>query len=59
LIVIDDRLLFAVLAEAQEPAVALFIDAADRGKMFTTGSWSWRLARALAASGGGFTFAGC
>jgi hypothetical protein len=39
LIVVDDRLLFAVLAEAQEPAVARFIDAADRGEVFTTGAW--------------------
>jgi hypothetical protein len=53
LIVVDDRLLFAVRAEMQEPAVARFIDAADRGEAFTTGTWYWRLARALAGPGGG------
>jgi hypothetical protein len=53
LIVVDDRLLFVVLAERQEPDVARFIDAADRGEVFTTGSWYWRLARALARPGGG------
>ncbi len=53
MIVVDDRLLFAVLADRHEPTVARFIDAADRGEVFTTGSWYWRLARALAGPGGG------
>jgi hypothetical protein len=53
LIVVDDRLLFAVLAESGEPTVAPFIDAADRGEMFTTGTWYWRLARIVAGPGRG------
>jgi hypothetical protein len=53
LILVDDRLLFAVLAESGEPTVAPFIDAADRGDMFTTGTWYWRLARIVAGPGHG------
>jgi hypothetical protein len=53
LILVDDRLLFAVLAESAEPTVAPFIDTADRGEMFTTGTWYWRLARSVAGPGRG------
>ena len=33
--------------------MAPFIDAADRGDMFTTGTWYWRLARIVAGPGHG------
>lgn len=44
MLVIDDSLLFAVLAgTAAEDLQA----AGDQGAIFTTGSWYWRLSRAL------------
>jgi hypothetical protein len=55
LIVVDDKLLFAVLGgEARAPLCAGFIDAADRGEVFTNGSWYGLLARALAGSAAHF-----
>jgi hypothetical protein len=53
LIVVEDKLIFAVLAEKPEPAVTGFINAADRGEVFPTGSWCWLLAHALAGPGDG------
>jgi hypothetical protein len=47
-LVVDDAFLFAVLAEtAPEDLQA----ALDQGELFTTGSWYWRLARALHDAG--------
>jgi hypothetical protein len=44
MLVVDDALLLAVLAEtAPEDLQA----ALDQGELFTTGSWYWRLSRAL------------
>jgi hypothetical protein len=51
--VIDDALLYAVLAGRREQAVDPYVEAADRGDVFTTSSWYWRLTRALAHPGRG------
>lgn len=44
MLVIDDALLFAVLAGAADDDLRA---AADQNELFTTGSWYWRLSRAL------------
>jgi hypothetical protein len=43
-LVVDDALLFAVLAGTADVDVQ---SALDEGALFTTGSWYWRLSRAL------------
>jgi len=43
-LVVDDAVLLGVLAEA---AIEDIQAQADRGEVFTTGSWYWRLGRAL------------
>ena len=53
MIVVDDALLLAILAEQQGAAEALLITAAEAGEVFTTGSWFWRLARVVARPGQG------
>ncbi len=53
MIVVDDALLLAVVAERSAGSVAQFTDAAGRGEVFTTGSWYWRLTRAMARPGRG------
>jgi hypothetical protein len=53
LIVVDDALLYAVLADRREPTTDPYIEAATRREVFTTGSWYWRLSRALAHPGRG------
>jgi hypothetical protein len=53
LIIIDDALLYAVLADHRQPTTDPYIDAATRSEVFTTGSWYWRLSRALAHRGRG------
>ena len=53
MIVVDDALLLAILAEQQGTAGALLITAAEAGEVFTTGSWFWRLARVVARPGQG------
>jgi hypothetical protein len=40
MLVVDDALLFAVLAGIAEQYLQL---AVDQGELFTTGSWYWRL----------------
>ncbi len=53
MVVVDDALLLAVLtSQSHQPVIAL-IAAAAEGEPFTTGSWYWRLARALARPGRG------
>jgi hypothetical protein len=52
-IVVDDALLLAVVAEQPAEWAAPFVSAASRGEVFTTGSWYWRLTRALARPGQG------
>ncbi|MDQ6615771.1 MAG: hypothetical protein M3083_13790 [Actinomycetota bacterium] len=44
MLVVDDALLLAVLAET---ATADLQTAVDNGELFSTGSWYWRLSRAL------------
>lgn len=44
MLVVDDALLFAVLAETAPDGVQT---AVDERELFTTGSWYWRLSRAL------------
>jgi hypothetical protein len=44
MLVVDDALLFAVLARIAEPYLQV---AVGQGEPFTTGSWYWRLSRAL------------
>ena len=53
MIVVDDALLLAILAEQQGAAEAHLITAAEAGEVFTTGSWFWRLARVVARPGQG------
>ncbi len=53
MIVVDDALLLAILAEQRGAAEALLITAAEAGEVFTTGSWFWRLARVVARPGQG------
>ncbi len=53
MIVIDDALLLAVLADHHGDRVDALGVAASGAEVFTTGSWYWRLARALARPGTG------
>lgn len=53
MVIVDDALLLAILAEQESVSQALLITAAETGEVFTTGSWYWRLARALARPGQG------
>ncbi len=53
MLIVDDALLLAILAEQEGVSQALLITAAEAGEVFTTGSWFWRLARALARPGRG------
>jgi hypothetical protein len=52
-VIVDDALLLAILAEQEGVSEALLPTAAEAGEVFTTGSWYWRLARALARPGQG------
>jgi len=56
LFVIDDALLLAVLGASRQSATQQFVAASARGDVFTTGSWYWRLARALSNPGQGALF---
>ncbi|MHB1533988.1 MAG: hypothetical protein ACYC1D_05130 [Acidimicrobiales bacterium] len=47
MIVVDDALLLAVLAERIPASVPVLVDAAADSEVFTTGCWYWRLSRAL------------
>lgn len=51
--VVDDRLLFEVIVESQADAIRPYREAGDRGELYTTGNWYWRLARAIAHPVGG------
>ena len=53
MVIVDDALLLAILAEQEGVSEALLPTAAEAGEVFTTGSWYWRLARALARPGQG------
>lgn len=53
MIVIDDALLLAVLVAQPAGRIDDLSAAASRGEVFTTGSWYWRLGRALARPGTG------
>jgi len=46
-ILVDDALLLALIAERNEPSIAPYLAQVTTGEVFTTGSWFWRLARAL------------
>jgi hypothetical protein len=48
MVVVDDALLLAVLAERIPPTTPELAAAVAAGEVFTTGSWYWRLSRALA-----------
>jgi hypothetical protein len=52
-VIVDDALLLAVLAEQEGVSEALLLTGADNGDVFTTGAWYWRLARVLARPGRG------
>jgi hypothetical protein len=47
-LIVDDAFLLAILAEQEGFSQALLITASEGGEVFTTGSWFWRLGRALA-----------
>ena len=47
MIVVDDLLLLHIVARRTHPAVHSYVASAARGEVFTTGSWYWRLARAI------------
>ena len=53
MVVVDDALLLAVLTGQSFGPLAPLMAEAARGELFTTGSWYWRLARALANPGTG------
>jgi hypothetical protein len=53
LIVVDDLLLLHIVARRTHPAVDSYVASAARGDVFTTGSWYWRLARAITRPGRG------
>jgi hypothetical protein len=46
-VLVDDALLLALIAERNEPSIAPYLAQVAAGEVFTTGSWFWRLARAL------------
>lgn len=48
MVVIDDALLLAVLAERIPSSAPVLFEAAANGEVFTTGCWYWRLGRAMA-----------
>jgi hypothetical protein len=52
-VIVDDALLLALLAEQEGASEALLITGAENGEVFTTGAWYWRLARVLARPGRG------
>jgi hypothetical protein len=52
-IVVDDALPLAVLVGQPVARVDAVAAAASQGEVFTTGSWYWRLARALTRPSGG------
>ena len=47
MVLVDDALLLALIAERDEPSIAPYLTQVTAGEVFTTGSWFWRLARAL------------
>lgn len=53
MIVVDDLLLLHILAGRRSSPLELYITAAARGQVFTTGSWYWRAARAVSRPGRG------
>ena len=53
MVIVDDALLLALLAEQEGVSEALLITGAEGGEVFTTGAWYWRLARVLARPGQG------
>jgi hypothetical protein len=53
LLIVDDRLLLEVLSGTQSPSLERFVLAAAAGELCTTGSWYWRLGRALSRPGRG------
>jgi hypothetical protein len=44
-VIVNDALLLALLAEQEGISGALLITGAEDGEVFTTGAWYWRLAR--------------
>jgi hypothetical protein len=52
-VIVNDALLLALLAEQEGISGALLITGAEDGEVFTTGAWYWRLARVLARPGRG------
>jgi len=46
-VLVDDALLLALIAERNEPSIAPYLAQVTAGEVFTTGSWFWRLSRAL------------
>jgi hypothetical protein len=50
-VIVDDALLLALLAEREGVSEALLLTGAKAGEVFTTGAWYWRLARVLARPG--------
>jgi hypothetical protein len=52
-VLVDDALLLALIAERDEPSIAPYLAQVTAGEVFTTGSWFWRLARALSEPGRG------
>jgi hypothetical protein len=52
-VIVDDALLLALLAEQEGVSEALLITGPDDGEVFTTRAWYWRLGRVLARPGRG------
>jgi hypothetical protein len=52
-VIVDDALLLALLAQQEGASEALLITGVEDGEVFTTGAWYWRLARVLARPGRG------
>ncbi len=53
MIVVDDALLVSLVAEREVPALTPYSEAVGRGEVFTTSTWFWRVARAVAHPGRG------
>jgi hypothetical protein len=53
MVIVDDALLLAIIAERQELPIESLLAQVAQGEVFTTGSWYWRVTRAVSGSGQG------
>lgn len=53
MVIVDDALLLAIIAERQDLPIESLLAQVAQGEVFTTGSWYWRFTRAVSGSGQG------